>query len=145
MTKEEMTVIFEEAANYFKQVEDNLNKFAKASKAGETDKAEMYKDYTTERSSQLGTLVVLMQKLGIYEQYVEWYKERKEVEKALAELPQGYQLITPEGETEKSYKICTGSNGCVTRGNVQYFYCYVAKKLCKVIDGKIYAPFWAIK
>lgn len=53
--------------------------------------------------------------------------------------------IHPCGETEKAYIVCTGTNGYVSRGKVKYYYDYVAKSICKVEDGKVFAPIWAIK
>lgn len=53
--------------------------------------------------------------------------------------------IHPCGETEKAYVVCTGTNGKVSRGNIKYYYEYVAKSICKVEDGKVFAPIWAIK
>lgn len=46
-------------------------------------------------------------------------------------------------ETEKAYAVCTGSNGCVSRGNVKYYYTFYAKSICVEKDGKVYAPLWA--
>ena len=53
-------------------------------------------------------------------------------------------LINPCGETEKAYIVCTGTNGCITRSNIRYYYEYVAKSICYVDgSGNVYCPVWA--
>lgn len=52
--------------------------------------------------------------------------------------------IKPCGETEKAYIVCTGTNGCVTRSNIRYYYEYVAKSVCYLDEnGNVYCPVWA--
>lgn len=52
--------------------------------------------------------------------------------------------IFPEGETEKAYKVCVGSNGHI--GNPKLYYDYIAKSICYVDEtGKIFAPVWATR
>ena len=52
--------------------------------------------------------------------------------------------ITPCGETEKSYRLYDGTNGCVSRGNTKIYYKYIAKSICYTDEeGNIYAPAWA--
>ena len=53
--------------------------------------------------------------------------------------------IHPDTSTEKAYGIVDGTNGCVTKQNMKVYYKWVAKSVCKVEDGKIYAPIWAVK
>lgn len=53
--------------------------------------------------------------------------------------------IHPDTSTEKAYGIFDGTNGCVTKQNMKVYYKWVAKSICKVEDGKIYAPIWAVK
>lgn len=53
-------------------------------------------------------------------------------------------LLDVCGETEKAYRVCTGTNGCVTRGNLRYYYKFVAKSICYVDEnGKVFSPTWA--
>lgn len=51
--------------------------------------------------------------------------------------------IFPCGETEKTYQIEAGTNGCISKGNIKVYYSYIAKSLCVVENNKIYAPIWA--
>lgn len=53
--------------------------------------------------------------------------------------------IFPETSTEKAYGILDGTNGCVTKQNMKVYYKWVAKSICKVEGGRIYAPIWAVK
>ena len=53
--------------------------------------------------------------------------------------------IEPATSTEKAYGIADGTNGSVVKGNIKVYYKWVAKSICKVEDGKIYAPIWAVK
>lgn len=46
-------------------------------------------------------------------------------------------------ETEKAYAVCTGNNGCISRGNAREFYTFYAKSICVEHEGKVYAPVWA--
>lgn len=53
--------------------------------------------------------------------------------------------IHPDTSTEKAYGIFDGTNGCVTKQNMKVYYKWVAKSICEVRDGKVYAPIWALK
>lgn len=48
------------------------------------------------------------------------------------------------GETEKSYKILVGSNGCISRKNHKAHYDFIAKSICYISNGRIYAPQFAV-
>ena len=52
--------------------------------------------------------------------------------------------LNVDGETEKAYKVCVGTNGCVSKANMMVFYEYVAKSICYVDDeGNVFCPVWA--
>lgn len=53
--------------------------------------------------------------------------------------------IHPCTSTEKAYGIFDGTNGCVTKQNMKIYYKWIAKSICEVRDGKVYAPIWAVK
>ena len=65
-------------------------------------------------------------------------KPRKQSKQAMVEIQVAF-------ETEKAFAYEAGGNGCVSKGNRREFYEFVAKSLCEVRDGKIYAPAWAVK
>lgn len=50
--------------------------------------------------------------------------------------------IEVDHETEKAYAIYAGDNGSIV--HPRSFYEYVAKSVCIVEDGKVYAPHWAV-
>lgn len=94
------------------------------------------------------SLFELIEELGYLTKYNEWLKERAEVEKQLAELPKSYVYINKDdivGETEKAYKVYDGNNGYISRALYREYHKWIPKSVCKVIDGEIYAPFWATK
>lgn len=50
--------------------------------------------------------------------------------------------IDVDHETAKAYAVVTGSNNKITDNRL--YYQYIAKSICKIADGKVYAPVWAI-
>lgn len=53
--------------------------------------------------------------------------------------------IFPISETKKAYVVEAGSNGCVGNANRIEHCEYVAKSICHIKDGRVYAPIWATK
>ena len=51
--------------------------------------------------------------------------------------------IKVDHETAKAYAVYAGDNGKIT--NPIVFYEFVAKSICYVEDGEVYAPAWATR
>ena len=48
-------------------------------------------------------------------------------------------------QTEKAYGLFDGTNNAVVKENRVVYYKWIAKSICEVKDGKVYAPVWAVK
>ena len=92
-------------------------------------------------------VVEVIRELGCRKEFNEWLKEQAEIKKQLDELPKSFKHIDKSlirGETEKAYKMYVGNNGKISRVLYKAFYKWIPKSVCKIIDGEVYAPFWAI-
>lgn len=86
----------------------------------------------------------LLEACGLYGEYLEWKEAKAKIDAELANLGKDMVEIRVEIETPKAYGVAVGSNGLVGRG-CRVFYNWVPKSRCKVIDGRVFAPFWALK
>ncbi len=83
-------------------------------------------------------------KRRIYSTTIEEKPSRKNAKKFSPTAKNCPVQITPCGETEKAYIVCTGTNGCIVPGNIKYFYGYVAKSVCYVDENaNVFCPVWA--
>lgn len=80
----------------------------------------------------------------VYSTTIEEKPVRKSSKKFVPSATACTVLLDVVGETEKAYMVCTGTNGCITRGNLKVFHEFVAKSICYVDEnGNIFCPVWA--